>query len=96
MPRNEEQKMPTIRRNGRFVFIQPADLNKMLAAGTARKLGSMPAYEEIAKAQAPEGLDSVPDEDPLPEPEPEPKTYQTADMRAEPQRRRYRKTGVTK
>jgi hypothetical protein len=86
--------MPTIKRNGRFVFIQPADLNKMLAAGTARKLGSMPAYEEIAKAQAPENLDSVLDED-LP-PAPEPKTYQTTDLRAEPQRQRYRKTGVTK
>ena len=70
--------MPTIKRNGRFVFIQPTDLTKMLEAGTARKLGSMPAYEEIAKAQAPQDLDSVPDEDPAPQ------QYQTKVMEAAP------------
>ena len=78
--------MPTIKRNGRFVFVQPTELDKMLAAGTARKLGSMPAYEEIAKAQAPQDLDSVPDEDPPPQ------QYQTKVMeaapRATPRRRR--------
>ena len=71
--------MPTIKRNGRFVFIQPTELNKMLDAGTARKLGSMPAYEEIAKAQAPQDLDSVPDEDP-----PSPQQYETKVMEAAP------------
>ena len=71
--------MPTIKRNGRFVFIQPTELNKMLDAGIARKLGSMPAYEEIAKAQ-------IPDEAPAPQ------QYQTKVMeaapRAAPRRRR--------
>ena len=69
--------MPSIKRNGRFVFINPAELNKMLADGTARKIGAMPAYEEVAKAQAPQDLDSVPDEDPQ-------QQYQTKVMEATP------------
>ena len=81
--------MPSIKRNGRFVFINPAELKKMLAAGTARKIGAMPAYEEIVKAQAPLDLDSVPDEDPPP-----PQQYETKVMEAAPlakPRRRTRK-----
>jgi len=55
--------MPSIKRNGRFVFINPAELKKMLAAGAARKIGAMPAYEEIVKVKSPKDLDSVQDED---------------------------------
>jgi len=79
--------MPIIKRlkKSQFEFIESADVNKMLAAGTARKVNGMPAYEEIAKAQAPQDLDSVPDEDP-------PQQYQTKVMeaapRATPRRRR--------
>jgi hypothetical protein len=98
MPLNEEQQqMPTIKRktaNGfRFSFIQPAELDKMLAAGTARKLGNMPAYEEVEISPSPvevldpEDLDNELDEDTAPA---QRQTYQTADLKAEPKRRRGR------
>ena len=94
-----QQIMPIIKINGFFEFIEPDVLDKRLKAGTARKLGDMPtAYEEVTpppppvKAPTPMApppdLDSIVDEDPPPSADRQ--TYQTADLKPEPRRRRGR------
>ena len=67
-------------KSDRMFHPRPMDeLHAMLEAGTARKIAGNPfAFEEMepsAKANAPEDLDSVPDEDP--------KVYATKVMTAE-------------
>jgi hypothetical protein len=97
-----ENKMPTILRKRtagkRFEYITKEELDSMLAAGTARKLGGMPSYEEldtpapVQKAKPPENLDAVWDEEDAPS-----QVYETRELKAaEPRRRTYRKTGTPK
>ena len=82
--------MPTAKnQDKRFVLVDRADLDQMIANGTARKFPGMPLYEQLAVAPAP-----VPKERPAqtpaePETTPEPPSveddkrqdYGTRDMR---------------
>jgi hypothetical protein len=81
--------MPTILRKRpagkRFEYITKEELDTMLAAGSARKLGAMPSYEEVEVPPAPVQKAE-------PEPEPEPKTYETRELRATQEPRRSRRT----
>jgi hypothetical protein len=80
-----ENKMPTILRKRpagkRFEYITKEELDTMLAAGSARKLGAMPSYEEVEVPPAP-----------VQKAELEPKTYETRELRATQEPRRSRRT----
>jgi len=90
--------MPIIKDVGNpmFEFIHPDELNRRLKAGTARPIPGMPvAFEGLEPAPTPKAppppppdLDSIVDEDPPPLADRQ--TYQTADLKPEPRRRRGR------
>ena len=73
----------------RAFSVEAALLKEMAARGEVEKVSDRPVAYRIkpavkADAQAPEDLDSIPDEDPAPQ------VYTTRDMVAQPTRRRGR------